>query len=160
MKTCPKCGLEKPDSSFYKKLGGLSSSCKACAKLYSNDLKVRARSSVRNKRKYAEVPEERIRQKNYQRLRNTGWTPKAFEAAWMAQDGKCAICGRTMLKYGNYANSVHSDHSHITGEPRGLPCHSCNRGLGLFGDNPDTLESACQYLRKHEFSPLRPVSSG
>jgi hypothetical protein len=39
------------------------------------------------------------------------------------------------------------DHCHQTGTFRGLLCHLCNKGLGLFKDRPDTLLAAARYLQ-------------
>jgi len=38
------------------------------------------------------------------------------------------------------------DHDHKTNEVRGMICNRCNKGLGLFRDNPDLLEFARIYL--------------
>lgn len=62
----------------------------------------------------------------------------------------CLICKRTDRK-------LHVDHDHACCAPnkartcgkcvRGLICGPCNRGLGLFFDDPDALARAAQYLR-------------
>jgi hypothetical protein len=39
------------------------------------------------------------------------------------------------------------DHCHITGKVRGLLCSKCNKALGLFSDNLNTLEQALKYLK-------------
>ena len=66
------------------------------------------------------------------RLRNHGWTLEAFEAAWEAQDGKCAVCSRVMLRTGTKSESVAADHDHTTGLARGLVCTRCNAALARF----------------------------
>lgn len=54
----------------------------------------------------------------------------------------CAICGREASRI---------DHCHDTGIVRGRLCHACNVGLGLFGDSPDTLREAANYIeRQHD----------
>lgn len=57
---------------------------------------------------------------------------------WLAITS-CEICGRS--------ETVVMDHDHVTGVFRGRLCDRCNTGLGMFGDNPDTLETAAKYLR-------------
>lgn len=36
---------------------------------------------------------------------------------------------------------------HETKAPRGVLCHSCNVGLGLFRESAERLEAAAAYLR-------------
>lgn len=71
------------------------------------------------------------------------------EKLYHKQGGLCAICkqvGFKMLE--NHRTSLSLDHCHATGKIRGLLCHSCNQGLGLFKDDPQNLEAAAVYLRE------------
>lgn len=54
------------------------------------------------------------------------------------QDHRCAIC--------SVETGLHTDHCHEDGIVRGLLCGSCNRGLGMFGDDVTRLEAAVAYL--------------
>jgi hypothetical protein len=70
------------------------------------------------------------------------------------QDGKCGVCGTD--EPGGRHGQWHVDHDHkccptasSCGEClRGILCHRCNRGLGLFNDDLDRLTSALAYLVK------------
>lgn len=68
----------------------------------------------------------------------------AFEKMLVAQDNRCAICavvfGKTMR------TQAVVDHSHLTGEVRGLLCQSCNFGIGVFDENGRRLRAAASYL--------------
>ena len=68
---------------------------------------------------------------------------KEYETLLKAQNGRCAICGTRLPK-----GSLVIDHSHKTGDVRGLLCISCNTGLGMFKDDPDLLQEASLYLIK------------
>jgi hypothetical protein len=59
------------------------------------------------------------------------------------QNGLCAICKKT--ETGKTSNLC-VDHCHKTGKVRGLLCNNCNKGLGLFKDNPEVLLNASAYL--------------
>ena len=56
---------------------------------------------------------------------------------------KCEICK------GEFEELV-IDHDHHTGKVRGALCQKCNLGLGLLGDDLDSLEAALEYLRNHQ----------
>ncbi|HFC47216.1 MAG TPA: hypothetical protein ENJ63_04965 [Dissulfuribacter thermophilus] len=65
------------------------------------------------------------------------------------QSGKCAICGVSFGgrdENGNVPSSANLDHNHQTGQLRGVLCGNCNRGLGLFNDDPKLLRKAADYL--------------
>ncbi len=58
------------------------------------------------------------------------------------QQGKCKICKKDAL--------LAVDHCHTTGKVRGLLCYSCNRGIGLLGDNVTIIANALSYLKGEE----------
>lgn len=53
----------------------------------------------------------------------------------------CFLCGKT--------SELHVDHNHKTGIVRERLCGSCNRGLGIFKDDPNLLRRAAVYLESH-----------
>lgn len=108
--------------------------------------KARQKQSGYNKR-YAEKHKAKIA--SHARYKSTGWTPEAYQAALLKQEGKCAICGKVMLLGGTKADSAHADHCHLTNTPRAILCHHCNVGLGYFGDDVERLQEAIAYLKRH-----------
>jgi hypothetical protein len=83
------------------------------------------------------------RQRAYEMKRSRGLTIAEYDAALEAQNGGCAICRGSD---GEFRLAI--DHDHETGANRGLLCSKCNRGLGLFSDDPTRLEEAASYIRK------------
>jgi hypothetical protein len=69
---------------------------------------------------------------------NYGISSEQLEAMKIKQNDLCAICKQNI--------KLHVDHSHNTGVFRGLLCGSCNRGIGLFKENTEWLQSAIEYL--------------
>jgi hypothetical protein len=59
-----------------------------------------------------------------------------------AQDGRCGICKRPRRK----AKRMPTDHNHKTHRVRGLLCDTCNKIVGLFGDDPQIFLNGYHYL--------------
>lgn len=64
------------------------------------------------------------------------------------QNGRCAIC---RVQFSKLPKKPHVDHSHVTGQVRGLLCGRCNQRLGMLGDEYDVvkqnIEQILQYLQ-------------
>jgi hypothetical protein len=73
-----------------------------------------------------------------------GISPQQWEAAWLWQGGRCAICWTS--EWPGKDSRPHADHDHETGRFRGILCGSCNPGLGRFRHDPARLRSAADYL--------------
>lgn len=135
-KFCGRCKKTKPAAEFYRNArhrDRLSTYCKEC----TNSLRPNY------------TKEEN---RDFQLKSTFGITRDDYNVMLAAQDGKCAICGTTTPGNSRVFNfSV--DHNHETDEIRGLLCELCNRGLGHFGDDPERLEAAARYLRKHKAAP-------
>lgn len=77
-----------------------------------------------------------------------GLTVEQYNAMVVAQNGRCAICQREPSGKG-HCGRLHVDHDHAGLVIRDLLCANCNRGLGLFADNPVWLTKAAWYLDRH-----------
>ncbi len=76
--------------------------------------------------------------------RTFGISADDFDALLAKQGGCCAICNKRPERDA----SLHLDHCHETGAIRGILCGTCNKGLGLFGEDPELLDAAGRYLRE------------
>jgi len=71
-----------------------------------------------------------------------------------AQGDVCAICLKPETKHHSLVLKIDHDHACCSGNQscgkcvRGLLCSSCNRALGLFGDDPSVLQAAITYLEQ------------
>lgn len=93
--------------------------------------------------------------------RNYKLRPDQYHALRAAQDFRCAICHihedeivaahKAVRANGQrtFAFPLSVDHCHRTSLVRALLCPLCNRGLGLFRDDPAVLERAAAYIRRH-----------
>lgn len=127
MKACSVCG---PTDNYYAK--GF------CGKHYTRNRLARKPESLR---RYRQARRDRALAKRY------GVSLEWYYQQLRVQDNKCAICGSSDPKASRELFSV--DHCHNTGAVRQLLCGECNLGLGKFLDNPELLEKAAAYLRKH-----------
>jgi hypothetical protein len=66
-----------------------------------------------------------------------------YEALYLFQGGKCAIC----LRATGATRRLSVDHDHATGKVRGLLCRPCNSMLGHGRDDPEFFIRAAAYLR-------------
>ena len=69
------------------------------------------------------------------------------------QHGKCPICWHELDLEPLCPRSKKApvvDHDHATGRVRAILCADCNRGLGMFGEDPDTLWAAVRYIIEHK----------
>ena len=119
-KVCPKCNILKPLEHFPWKSGQQIFRRENC----------RACENYLNK----------IRNE----LRNKHGMP--------SEDYSCPLCGgsvETLTKAGGERAGYWAlDHCHKTEKFRGWLCHLCNRALGCFKDNPETLKKAIDYLNR------------
>ena len=74
-------------------------------------------------------------------------TEDEYNDMFMAQNGKCLICGKHQSEI---KTALHIDHCHETGKVRGLLCHRCNIGIGLLEDDIENLRCAILYLNKKD----------
>lgn len=107
-------------------------------------------NSLSNLREQVEGPAndpDYYRGKQYERY--YGLTMDGYNKMFVAQNGKCAICGKSKeLWSSDKVKFLHVDHCHDTGEIRGLLCYNCNNGIGALQDNPDYCDNAGSYLRR------------
>ena len=131
--TCRTCGEVKPFEGYNSDVRTKSGKCPRCRQC---DRKLQSTYYAKNKAKHQE----------YSLLKKYGMTLADREALIAAQGGACAICGTTTPT--GHGARLHVDHCHATGEVRGMLCTKCNRALGLFEDNTESLASAITYLQQ------------
>lgn len=87
--------------------------------------------------------EDKKQGRRRQRRRSLEFSP--YETLLHRQLYLCAIC----RKADQTGRALAIDHDHNTNLVRGLLCGKCNRALGMFGDNIETLLAAVKYLQNH-----------
>ena len=169
-KVCSKCGISKPFSEFYIQRNW----CKSCMHLRNKKYYASRQEEARKLRRKYHLEHKESENKygrewyanNKERGQTTsltwyfdnlerakanhlrhkfGITVDDYNKLLIAQDGKCAICGKSQIEFDV---SFCVDHDHITGEIRGLLCGNCNKALGCFGDDLNTIKAACNYIEK------------
>jgi len=100
------------------------------------------------------------KQRNAYLLRYYGITLKEYTELFDLQNGQCAICGRPPK-----SRALHVDHSHRTGDVRGLLCWNCNKTLRFLNDDPFRAAEVSKYLASEPFrrgtavqGPARPTA--
>ena len=155
MKKCSKCQEPKSLKEFHKdqkRKDGLCSACKECFKKHYQKHKKTILS--RNKKWRNSNPEKikiyNTRKKEYELFRNYGLSLHDKNIMLSNQNSQCSICKISIQEHlEKYQKDFHVDHNHKTGKIRSLLCEKCNRGLGFFNDDFETLLEASKYLKFH-----------
>jgi Recombination endonuclease VII len=158
MKRCPRCGETKPMLEFYAHRSTRdrrATYCKLCAKAYERE---RAAAHAEERAAYLNGWKERNRERYRANMRNFrlrlyGLTPEEYEQRMEAQGGRCAVCGGEGTRTVDDRPLLVVDHDHETNQRRDLLCNNCNAGLGMFGDDPERLRAAAEYLERHRRTP-------
>jgi len=148
--TCKGCNKKLDASEFYwktqkhtQRVYKHSSFCRGC---YQISRRAYQQSYMRTYNKSDYCPEKR----EESRVKSYGLTLEDYDNLLKNQGGGCAICGSKTPKTPRNGRFC-VDHNHETNEIRGLLCAPCNRGLGLFGDSPQVLSRAVQYLHDKKY---------
>jgi hypothetical protein len=107
-------------------------------------------------REYRRRTRKEARSKNL--LKKYGITLAEYDRLHSEQDGACAICGRAESRVDGRTGRVLPlavDHCHANGHVRGLLCASCNKGLGVFRDDPALLRRGAAYLESRATTKRR-----
>lgn len=84
------------------------------------------------------------------RLAKYGMTVEDYDQLLRWQDGRCPAC----MKRFTPGRRPHIDHSHRTGEVRGLLCFSCNYTAGQLHEDSGWMRRMAAYL---EYPPTRDI---
>lgn len=119
---------------------GRESYCKECDRLKAHKYKHRQKEY---RRKWMLESNGKSTTKNSFLLRTYGITLNDLIVLKEKQKYRCAICDKheSEIKGG-----LHVDHIHGTKIVRGLLCGRCNKGCGLFEENPETVLKAASYI--------------
>ncbi len=142
MKKCNKCGEWFDLDNFYTRTadGRKDSYCKAC----------KVKRNMECRRKNPTTYSNSYRKSNLKK--NYGMTPEEYDFLFTKQKGVCQICGRKPEDSPRKVLFV--DHCHASKVVRGLLCDPCNRGLGAFQDNIESLKNAITYLEANQWEAV------
>jgi len=94
-----------------------------------------------NKKVYHAANKEKKRVRSLKYYYNI--TLEDYNKMFNEQNGCCAICNTNQ---NDLVKKLAVDHCHSSLKIRGLLCHYCNTGLGMFKDNTQFLIKAADYL--------------
>lgn len=171
---CSKCGKDFPIENFpknsYRNKDGIlirkyRSYCKDCYNKKNNEWKnahpdkVKEYASkyrdknrdylrVKNRERYYNNPEVRLRQAERQKLlpkerRKSASLRSKYKLSideYLALPKACEICGST--------DKISIDHDHKTGKVRGVLCYRCNVSLGFMNEDLERAEGLVLYIKE------------
>lgn len=153
-KRCNKCKEFKPLSEFYNLKSakdGKQSKCKECQAKWAAENRDKTRDYKRDYR-IRHGDELKLKEREVFLKSKYGLTLDAFDQLLLEQGGVCASCGKAELGNGNW----HTDHDHRCCPDKftcgncicGILCPRCNKGIGMFEDDPDLLLGAAAYVMR------------
>lgn len=151
-KRCSKCKQVKPSDSFNKSstaVCGLASMCIDCNAKKQAAYRKEHRSDYNAYMRGYNATKSPYERYLIEILRRYGCTQEKYEQMLKDQDYKCALCS-TKHNDKRRKGRLYVDHCHATGIIRGLLCHGCNVGLGLFKDDTRVMLEAVAYIIKHK----------
>ena len=167
MKRCASCGKTKPLTEFHKHThnsNGYRPRCKVCraieqkalsreyhAARYAKDRekrlahhreyrKTHAKELAEKGKIWREANRDILRSKVL--MRNYGITLEQWHEMFEKQGKACLICRSTTP---NNKRGWHTDHGVTV---RGILCHHCNTGIGMFNHDIGRLKAAIRYLSR------------
>ena len=155
-KACTKCSAIKPLLDYpirSSRPDGHGPWCFPCQREYDREYRAKNIDRVRrNGRRWKRSDSGRSKAGDAALLTKYGLTREAFEAKLAAQGGKCTFCPPDAEPLGIWA--VDHDHECCAGQQtcggclRDILCQRHNVGLGLFGDDPELLRAAADYVER------------
>ena len=124
---------------------------------YSNDPAYRANHvefNARRRLRRATDPKFADAERDCKLRHAYGITLEDYVAMAKRQDGLCGLCRRRPTE------RLCVDHCHDTRMVRLLLCHTCNRGFGSFGHNPDLMRAGADYLEIWRIIHARKLAAG
>lgn len=146
---CSRCGVVFTFTRSVGVLGRAPEFCSAKCRTERKRQRVRAATATHRERLGAE---ERARRRRIALLARYRLTPERYEQMVTDQGGVCKICRKSEGAHHSMLLKIDHDRSCCPRDSscgrciRGLLCSNCNRGIGLFGDDPATLRAAAIYL--------------
>lgn len=158
-KECSSCGALEELEEFppdRRRKDGRGAKCRSCVRAVRDEYygkhpeKWHERLERNAQHRSAWYSRNREREINRMRWNATKRKYGVDEARYYAmlegQGGVCAICRADDPGRDNGYFAI--EHDHNTNVVRGLVCHPCNVGLGMFGDDPNTMRQAALYIER------------
>jgi rubredoxin len=163
---CRRCGQVRDIEAFARsrnrRSNGRQYMCRQCAYIHARELGIKKRGVEGDKAERSRLssawqarqgklhPEKfRAARRRYHLKTRYDMDQAEFDKLLADQDNRCGLCETPNPG----PKGWHVDHDHGSGEVRGILCNPCNVALGLFRDNPYTIQMALIYLRPRKVSP-------
>lgn len=158
-KRCTGCKEARPAGEFARdgsRGDGLNARCRFChavkaqARRARMDERERAAKNARalellHRKGRQPVGSDANRDRHYRK--KFGISAADVDAMRVAQGNHCKLCTNVL---GNGRHQAHLDHDKVTHKIRGLLCCTCNKGLGMMGDNAAGLRRALIYVEGYQ----------